>query len=442
MLSFLKQLSKKQRIIFGSIGTVVLLALIVAVIPPLRERALYRLDELNTRIFFTFSQPEKTVFVPEKQVQTAVMQTLVVLTPEVTATQPLPAVTPTAGPTATATIVPTALPAMVQLTNVPYIDQHGLWNYCAPSNLAMQLSFWGWKGKRTDIGAVVKPVDLDKNVMPYELADYVNSNTDYKAIVRYGGTVDVLKKIVAAGFPVLVEKGVYFPEAATGQVSWMGHYNIVLGYDDASQQFITHDSFLPDGKFKHFGYDELKQQWRAFDYIFLIVYPSDHWDTLAQALGSYADENQSYTLAQDIATNEMGSTTGVDHFFAIFNRGTNLVKQQDFLGAAGVYDEAYNFYATLPEKIRPYRMTWYQTGPYFSYYYAGRYHDVVTLADTTLGSTPDPYLEESYYWRSMAEVKLGQRDTAVKDLCASLKAHPAFPPSVSLMQDLGGPACP
>ena len=108
MLSFLKQLSKKQRIIFGSIGTVVLLALIVAVIPPLRERALYRLDELNTRIFFTFSQPEKTVFVPEKQVQTAVMQTLVVLTPEVTATQPLPAVTPTAGPTATATIVPTA----------------------------------------------------------------------------------------------------------------------------------------------------------------------------------------------------------------------------------------------------------------------------------------------------------------------------------------------
>jgi tetratricopeptide (TPR) repeat protein len=289
---------------------------------------------------------------------------------------------------------------------------------------------------------VVKPFDLDKNVMPYELADYVNSNTNLKAIVRYGGSIDMAKQVVAAGFPVLVEKGVYFPDAGTGRVSWMGHYNIILGYDDAKQQFITHDSFLPDGKFKHFGYDELKQQWRAFDYIFLIVYPSDQWDTLAQALGPYADETQSYTIAQTIAKNEMGSTTGVDHFFAMFNQGTNLVKQQDFSGAANIYDEAYNFYATLAEQTRPYRMTWYQTGPYFSYFYAGRYQDVVKLAETTLATTNEPYLEESYYWRSLAETKLGQRDLAVKDLCTSLKYHSSFPPAVGALQDLGGPTCP
>jgi tetratricopeptide (TPR) repeat protein len=305
----------------------------------------------------------------------------------------------------------------------------------------MQLGFWGWTGKRTDIGSVVKPAEFDKNVMPYELADYVNSNTNFKAIVRYGGTIDMVKRVVAAGFPVLVEKGVYFPEATTGRVSWMGHYNIVLGYDDAKQQLITHDSFLQDGKFKHFGYDELKQQWRSFDYTFLIVYPAEKWDALAEALGPYADEAQSYTQAQSIATDEIGNTTGVDHFFAMFNRATNLVKLQDFSGAASVYDEAYQFYASLPEQTRPYRMTWYQTGPYFAYYYAGRYQDVINLAKTTLASTNEPYLEESYYWRARAETMLGQRDLAVKDLCTSLTDHPQFAPSVSALNDLGGATC-
>jgi len=436
MLSLINKLSKKQKIIFGSLGAVLLVVIVALVVPPIRERLAYRWDELTTRIYFAVAPPEKSVFVPVKPAATVEIATLPAPTPTIEATP-----VPTSGPTSTPTVEPTPLPDLAELDKVPYIDQHGLWNYCAPSNLAMQLTFWGWTGKRTDIGAVVKPMDLDKNVMPYELADYVNAITDYKAIVRMGGTEDVIKKVVAAGFPVLVEKGVYFPEATRGRVSWMGHYNIVLGYDDAKKQFITHDSFLPDGKFKRFSYDELKQQWRAFDYTFLIVYPQDKWDALALALGPYADETESYTLAQTIATDEIGRLTGVDHFFALFNRGTNLVKQQDFTGAAAVYDQAYQFYASLPEQIRPYRMTWYQTGPYFAYYYAGRYQDVVNLATTTLASTNEPYLEESYYWRALAETMIGQRDLAIKDLCTSLTDHPNFPPSVSALKDLGGSTC-
>ena len=33
------------------------------------------------------------------------------------------------------------------------------------------------------------------------------------------------------------------------------------------------------------------------------------------------------------------------------------------------------------------RMMWYQTGPYFAYYYSARYQDVINLANTTLNDT-------------------------------------------------------
>ncbi len=77
---------------------------------------------------------------------------------------------------------------------------------------------------------------------------------------------------IAAGYPVLIEKGVYFHDL-TGVVSWMGHYQVVTGYDDAGGVFITQDSFLdPDYQV---SYDEMMQGWRAFNYPYIIVFPPD-----------------------------------------------------------------------------------------------------------------------------------------------------------------------
>lgn len=438
MPNYIRNRKRKQNKWIYGVLVVLILAGIAFAIPPVREKILIKWDEITTRIYFMVFSPEKAVFVPGQQDEEAVKLTLTAARPTEVNTR-----VATATPVFTATAKPTLppIPENVVLDKVHYIDQHGLWNYCAPSNLAMQLGFWGWPGKRTDIGDVVKPNELDKNVMPYELADYVNEKTDFQAIVRYGGNVDVLKRVVANGFPVLIEKGVYFREALTGKTSWMGHYNIILGYDDAAGEFITHDSYEEDGKFKHFKYETIVQQWRAFDYIFLIVYPPDQWEKLAAALGTLQDEETSIAEAQTLASEDMGLTSGEDHFYALFNRGTNLVKQQDYMGAASVYDDAYRFYTTLPEDTRPYRMTWYQTGPYYAYYFSGRYQDLVNLTTTTLKTTNQPFLEENYYWRAMAEVMLGQRDEAVKDVCDSLEAHPGFPPSVQLSNDMGEVSC-
>ena len=109
----------------------------------------------------------------------------------------------------------------------------------------------------------------------------------------------------------------------------------------------------------------------------------------------------------------------------------------DYGGAAQAYDEAFRVYAGLEPEERPWRILWYQTGPYFAYYFTGRYYDVINLADQTLDLMPDPVLEESFYWRGLAKEALGDIDGAIQDLQTSLIHHPGFEPSLYHLNRLG-----
>ncbi|PWH17666.1 MAG: hypothetical protein DDG59_07765 [Anaerolineae bacterium] len=317
------------------------------------------------------------------------------------------------------------------------MDQHGLWNYCAPANLAMALSYWGWSGDRLDTGKWLKPYSKDKNVMPYEMAAYVNENTDLKAIVRVGGSLDLVKSLVANGFPVLAEKGTWIRDIS-GVVSWMGHYAVITGYDEASQQLITQDSyFTPDYLVP---YDKFTGEWRSFNYTYILIYPPDQESQIQSLLGSDWDTTTNYLNAAQKASNEIFALEGVDRFFAWFNRGTNLKELQDYGGAALAYDEAFATYNTLPEDraVRPYRILWYQTGPYFAYFYVGRYYDVLNLATTAINAALDePAIEESFYWRGMAKQALGDISGAIADFKLALKYHPDFEPAVYQLNQLG-----
>ena len=85
---------------------------------------------------------------------------------------------------------------------------------------------------------------------------------------------------------------------------------------------------------------------------------------------------------------------------------------------------------------------WYQTGPYWAYYYSGRYQDVIDLATKTLENMSEPILEESYYWRALAREAVGDVDGAIEDLQDSLEYHTGFEPSLALLQRLGVSAPP
>jgi tetratricopeptide (TPR) repeat protein len=218
---------------------------------------------------------------------------------------------------------------------------------------------------------------------------------------------------------------------------WMGHYEVVSGYDDASEDFWVYDSFVgPDYDFR-ISYEEVMQNWLAFNYIYLVNYPLEREAEVMAILGPQADETANFQYAAQKASDEIFANSGREQYFAWYNRGSNLVKLQDFAGAAEAYDQAFAVYAEIPEDLRPWRMVWYQTGPYFAYYYTGRYYVVITLATNTLSHTEEPALEESWYWRGMAKLALGDTVGATEDFLESLVWHPGFEPSIYQLSLLG-----
>jgi tetratricopeptide (TPR) repeat protein len=428
---------------------------VVVAVPSLRDRVFAQVDDLRIRVRSVLFPVTEQAFVPGGVTLPTVTLALddiqasptspAPLLPTETLTPTLPVLLPTEPPTPS----PTPLPSSTYLKGVRWETQNGAWNYCGPTNLAMLLSYWGWQGDKFTTGKYLKPFDYDYNVMPYEMLNYIQDKTNLGAVVRLGGTEPLLKLLIANGFPVLVEKGVDFPETATHQLGWMGHYTVLTGFDDTKGQFIAQDSYIqPD---LPVAYDTLEQEWRSFDFVFIVAFSPDKKDRLMSLLGDYADEQKAFQIALKRANDEINTLKGMDQYFAWFNRGTSLVDLQDFAGAANSYDTAFKIYPSLPEATRPWRMLWYQTGPYFAYFYAGRYQDVADLATTTLdfiknraerlGISNQPqvgqFIEESWYWRAKARLVIGDRNGAIDDLRMAIKYHPGFIPAVDELKNLG-----
>lgn len=422
-------LSRPLALAGASGAALVLLALsawLVYQVPFVHDRLEWRVTELRARVFYSLFPPQEAIFTPQATLAAMVQSTLAALTPSPPPVDaPTATVTPEPSPTAPAT----PLPPAVRLTGVRYERQ--TWNNCGPANLSMALSFWGWQGSQRDTAEVLKPNPRDKNVMPYEMAAYVDGHSGLRIAVRYGGTLETLRRLIAAGFPVIIEKGF---EGTTFD-GWMGHYQLLTGYDEAQQFFVAQDSYVaPDVQV---SYEIVETYWRNFNFVYLVVYPPEREAEVMALLGRQADYAASIQDAAERAGREALALSGRDQYFAWFNRGTSLMLLQDYAGAAAAYDAAFQLYPAIPSRERPWRMLWYQTGPYFAYYYSGRHYDVINLATTTLNAMEEPILEESYYWRALAREALGDLDGAVADLRTSLTHHPGFGPSLAALQRMG-----
>ena len=436
---------------FWAIPIAVILTIGLYYLPPVHARLAPRLDSLRTQIKYFINPPEEAVFQPSERsaIETIVSGTL---TPQQAAATPTPTRTSTPGPTFTPTLTSTPLPATVKLTGFRYEDQKNRWNYCGPANLSMALNFVGWDGNRDTVAKSIKPgvpdpsLDFiqqgrsDVNVLPYEMVDFVNEETPFRALARLGGDIDLAKRLLAAGFPFIAEKG-YYEKDYSGKVAWLGHYQFVTGYDDAKGALIVQDTWN-DGPNFPIPYAEFmaSEAWLSFDNIFIVVYEPEREAELWNVLGPYADEVWAARHALTVAEEQIENTDGIDSFFAWFAKGTSHTTLFEYADAAIAYDQAFSIYNDLgqDDKQRPYRMMWYQTGPYRAYFYSGRYLDVISLADVTLTETiAKPTLEESIFWRGRAKYMIGDTPGSVADLREALRLHPNWLPAVQALQDLG-----
>jgi len=427
-------MQKRVIIVFAILSVLTIIAYALILNPTIQEKVGWHLNAWMIRARTWLNPPEQVSFSALEEGTPA---------PD---TLPSPNVESELRTTQQAETTPGPAPTFAPNPNVfslepgQYFSQHYRLNYCGPSSMAMLLSYWGWEGTHDQAALVLKPNKVDKNVMPYEMADFFEQEMPgMDTLIRVGGDFETLKRLIANGYPVLIEKGPQFRDI-NYHITWMGHYQVLTGYNDQEGYFIAQDPYI-EANYKQ-SYNELLGEWRSFNYLYIVAFPQEERNDVLNLLGADADEERNYRNALQKAQDEIYQVDGVDRFFALYNYGSNLVYLRDYEGAAKAYDQAFAVYDDLPEDIavRPYRILWYQTGPYYAYYYTWRYVNVIKLAtDNAIKMVRDdePALEESFYWRGAAKIALGIRETGIEDFQTCLEYHPGFQPCVDALQEQG-----
>ncbi len=398
------------------VALLVLVGLAAMQVPAVETRA----RNLYSRIYYRLNPPTENEFGPSQQgtISVDVLATLTAMaptaTPEPTATDVQQAAVATEMPTPTNTPIP--VPASFALYGMGL--EYQTMNNCGPANLSMNVTYWGWTTNQHITEEALKTHKDDRNVMLQEMLDFVQAKTNLKGQLRYGGDIEVIKRLLSGGFPVLLERG-----HTDEEDGWMGHYSIITAYDDSTQTVQIPDTLLG---MMNMTYSELEHDWWHFDGIYLVVYPAEREQEVLTLLGEDADpaRNLQNTLAKVEA--RIQQVSGQDLFFAVYSKGSVLVEMGDYLGAAQAYDQAFALYNQLDFGLRPWRITWYQVGPYLAYYYTGRYQDALNLADQTIANTSFPSLPETWYWGGQSALMLGDKVTAERYFRKALEFYPGW----------------
>ncbi len=322
--------------------------------------------------------------------------------------------------------LPQPLPAQdeVALNGVRHAWQ--TWNNCGPATLAMNLSFYGSPLDQAAVGAALRPFEDDKNVNPEEMAAYARAQ-GFHAQVRVNGDAETLRRLLSNGFPVLIETWLE-PEPNDG----MGHYRLLTGYEHAAQRWIAFDSYDATNPVSadpalyagiYLPYAEMDALWAVFNRTYLLVYPPDREDALRAILGDAFDEEAMWQAALAQAQSEVAADA--QNPFAWFNLGTSFAHLGDHAAAAAAYDQARAIGL-------PWRMLWYQFGPFAAYHAVGRYADMLSLADAVLAATTS--IEEIHYWRGRALAGLGDEAAARAAWQAALDLNPAYAPAQAVLE--------
>jgi len=292
--------------------------------------------------------------------------------------------------------------ADVHLTGFTHTYQG--WNNCGPASITTLLSYWGFETTQTDAVNYLKTDPEDRNVRPDELAAYVES-LGYGATVRVDGDLGLLKSLLEAGFPVMVEKG-FDPEP--DRLGWMGHYLVLTGYSDTAEEFYSMDSYL--GPNRTIKYATLDKFWRHFNRLYIVPYRPDQEELLASLIGDDWDDTTMWNNAAATARRELNFDS--EDPFGWYNLGASFMELGRIQEAETAFDQA-------REIGIPWRMLWYQYEPYETYLEVGRYEDVIRLADNVIAN--NVYSEEAYYFKGLAFEEQGNTSAARNQFNNALK---------------------
>jgi tetratricopeptide (TPR) repeat protein len=385
------------------------LAVLLYQLPPLKTRLDWRVEVALTYL--------RNVMDPAGEMPTPLPQPALAITFNPTASptggEAAETSTPTTGPTPTRTPSPPPLPQSVNLGSPKWEKQTP--NNCGPATLSLYLKTFGWEGNQEDISSLLKPQTDDRNVNVDELIYFVRTQAGWlNAEFRVGGDIELLKRFLAAGLPVVIEEGMrldsdYWPN----DDRWAGHYLLLTGYDDQAQAFTAQDTFV--GPDRTVPYQSVEENWQAFNYVYILLFKPEQAGMVQAILGEDWDPDTNRQRALEKAQQQ--TERQPDNAFAWFNLGSNLVYFERYNEAARAFDAARQL--GLPQ-----RMLRYQFGPFFAYFFSGRNEDLLAVVDYALQRTPNS--EEALLWRGWGKYRAGDRSGALADFQAALDENPYY----------------
>ncbi len=324
--------------------------------------------------------------------------------------------TPTTTPSPIPSATPEPLPAAAHLDPMTHAFQ--TWNNCSAVSASMVLSYFGIERSQEQLATVFRPNLNDKHVDPWQLVRFF-PEYGLRANVYEAGSIEMVKRLVAAGVPVIT------PQWLDAKPKAIGHYRVVRGYDDARGGFIVNDSMIGADVF--FSYDDFEQLWRAFNYRYIPVYRPVDEQTVATIIGPDMDRHENLLRALTVFR-ELAEQNPTDAYYR-FSIGTSFFELGNYHEAVAAYEKA----AAIG--LPPW-MLWYQFWPVSAYNDVGNHQRALELATEQIATAGT--FGEMRYERGRAYEAMGNIDAALAEYRKALVDDANLIPAQDAIQRLGG----
>src|SRR5579884_3734968 len=164
--------------------------------------------------------------------------------------------------------------AKVLLGPLPFISQTA--NNCGPASVAEVLGFWGINRAQAEVQSVLRGDGNPYGMTPGGVPGYAAS-LGMDVVMGTSGTQDLLKELLRAGFPVIVNQTVSLSDLTF-------HYRPIEGFDDELGVFIASDPLI--GPEHPISYAEFDRDWAYTGNRFMVIHPPDKGDALNAALAA------------------------------------------------------------------------------------------------------------------------------------------------------------
>ncbi len=266
------------------------------------------------------------------------------------------------------------------------------WNNCGPASLSMALSYFGIHQSQAVLGQDLRPYQNqqgdndDKNVTMDELM-YEAQKFGVLAYHRPNGTMQLLKRFVANGMPVIID-------TLLTKSDDIGHYRVIIGYDDTAGVVIQNDSM--QGQNVRFSYADMDYMWKKYNGEYLVLVPRSKQKLAEEILGK--NLNAHYAWQQTVTMDKSALARDPADVDTRFNLSVALYN-------VGAYQKSVDEFERVQNQLS-FRTLWYDSEPIEAYYKLGNYQKVFALSDTIFNNG-DRAFSELYILRGKIYQKQG-----------------------------------